>query len=120
MYLSCGLVQSVNTSRSRRHKVLWKAREELARGHCIRAKCIATFPCLYDYPSVYVLSSSNLKISQRDRGCCCGLCVFDQERKANNIMLKNVVDVDSEAINLCCGTEYSVTVSAQEGIDEGE
>lgn len=103
-----------------RHKTLWKSNENLGRGHCLRSIMVNCIPCYFDYQNRYTLTESKLKIQEKDRGCCFGLFRFDTERKANIVMLKNVVDVDTEVTSLCCGSDTRVIVSAQEGVAEAQ
>jgi hypothetical protein len=102
-----------------RHKIIWRASEDLSRGSCLLSAFYSMCPLCVDQPASYRLTGVLLKITKVDRGICCGMCRAGSTHSHNNISLKEVVDVDSQEVRNCCGTERRITISAQEGITDG-
>jgi hypothetical protein len=102
-----------------RHKVIWRGREDLSRGNCCINARNKACPLCVDQPASYRLTGVLLKITNINRGFCCGAFTPGSSHHHNNISLKEIVDVDTEQVHGCCGTERRVLVSAQEGLNEG-
>ena len=98
-----------------RHKVQWRADEDMSRGSCFRGCAVSLCPLCFDKPSRYKLTGTLLSITHYKRGCCCGLFSTGKEMFNNNISLKEVTDVDTDEMNNICGVERRVSVAVADG-----